>query len=565
VEVDKADEERFRQFVAGRSDSLLRTAYLLTGDRGKAEDLLQTALVKTYLSWGRIKHDQAVEGYTRKIMANTATSWWRRKWSAEQPTDILPERGQPDASSRVADTEEMRRFLGGLPARQRAVLVLRYFADLSEAQVADELGISRGAVSGYANRGLNTLRERMLAETSYVRARPDLGRRVTAQGKATRRNRQRLGVAVTGTAALIAVLALVITLGRPVNGPTPAETPSPSVPASSGPTVSPDPSNSPLPAISDPTTYGVLRNGTIVTNGSTVTIPAPIDAATQGVERVTGGWLVHSITPDGGCCPQEETHFLADDGSLRAFQPSLKGGTIAVSADGARMVAYVRPSTFHLFALPQLTRVATFNQPAVSANADVVGLWLAGDRVVAHYRGAGDLPGWEGAVVHNLTTRTDQVIDDLDPAAISGDGRIMSLRHQVGSGPDTKHCVSITTVADRLAPAHAPFCQANGDLGGGALSADGAWIALTFDQPGSANTQVWVYRTADVRTGKATPVRKITSQGGQQFIGWLDGPRILVVGAESTVRAASICPVDGGSCVNLPEVVGAAGIVLGAG
>ena len=159
--MDLTDEARFRDFVATRSPALHRTAYLLVGDRGRAEDLLQTALVKTYLAWSRIRDEATTEAYVRRIMVNTATSWWRRRWTGEHPVEVLPERAVVDHVDPLVEADEVRRLLLTLPMRQRAVLVLRYYHDLSEAEVAQTLGLSRGTVSGYAARGLAALRERM--------------------------------------------------------------------------------------------------------------------------------------------------------------------------------------------------------------------------------------------------------------------------------------------------------------------------------------------------------------------------------------------------------------------
>jgi RNA polymerase sigma-70 factor (sigma-E family) len=158
------DETGFREFVAGRSPALLRTAYLLVGDRGRAEDLLQTALVKTYLSWDRIRDGHATEVYVRRILINTATSWWRRRWNNETATDRLPETAVADAADRIAQSDEVRRALLRLPARQRAAVVLRYYEDLGEAEVAEALGVSRGTVSRYLTRALHTLRTKLNKE-----------------------------------------------------------------------------------------------------------------------------------------------------------------------------------------------------------------------------------------------------------------------------------------------------------------------------------------------------------------------------------------------------------------
>ncbi|HEY8473094.1 MAG TPA: SigE family RNA polymerase sigma factor [Natronosporangium sp.] len=157
-------EEEFREFVAARSSALLRTAYLLAGDWGMAEDLLQTALTKTYLAWKRLGEIEAVEPYTRRVLVNTATSWWRRRWHGERPTEVLPERSGPDRHEEALQRDVMWRHVRALPARQRAVLVLRFYEDLSEAQTAELLNISPGTVKSQTARALATLRKRLAEE-----------------------------------------------------------------------------------------------------------------------------------------------------------------------------------------------------------------------------------------------------------------------------------------------------------------------------------------------------------------------------------------------------------------
>ncbi|MFY1652265.1 SigE family RNA polymerase sigma factor [Solwaraspora sp. WMMB762] len=157
-------EEDFREFVASRSGALLRTAYLLAGDWATAEDLLQTALTKTYLAWKRLGQIEAVEPYARRVLVNTATSWWRRRWHGERPTETLPERAGPDLIQQQLDRDVLWRHVKALPARQRAVLVLRYYEDLSEAQTAALLNISPGTVKSQTSRALGTLRKRLAAE-----------------------------------------------------------------------------------------------------------------------------------------------------------------------------------------------------------------------------------------------------------------------------------------------------------------------------------------------------------------------------------------------------------------
>jgi RNA polymerase sigma-70 factor, ECF subfamily len=158
-------DDAFTAFVAARSSSLLRTAYLLTGDHGLAEDLLQTALTKTYLAWARIRDRDAVEAYVRQTMITTQTSWWRRRWHGEMPTETLPE-STYDAATATSD-ERVRVFphLLALPARQRAVVVLRYYEDLPEAEIARLLGCTPGTVKSQAYRALATLRERLGEES----------------------------------------------------------------------------------------------------------------------------------------------------------------------------------------------------------------------------------------------------------------------------------------------------------------------------------------------------------------------------------------------------------------
>jgi RNA polymerase sigma-70 factor (sigma-E family) len=153
----------FEEFVAARSSALLRTAYLLTRDHTTAEDLLQTALTKAYLAWGRIEGNP--EPYVRRILVNTYSSWWRRKWNGEQPTDELPDHGASDDT--LGESGDLWAALGRLPRRMRAVVVLRYFEDLTEAETADLLGISVGTVKSQASKALAKLRiDPSLAEQS---------------------------------------------------------------------------------------------------------------------------------------------------------------------------------------------------------------------------------------------------------------------------------------------------------------------------------------------------------------------------------------------------------------
>ena len=160
--MDESAREDFRSYVVARSPALLRTAYLLTGSRADAEDLLQTALAKTYLAWDRIREREALDGYVRRVMVNTQTSWWRRRRVDEYPTDELPEQpagGEDDFTSALSLHDALWTALAGLPKRQRAMVVLRYYEDLSEAETAAVLGVSVGTVKSTTSRALTKLRD----------------------------------------------------------------------------------------------------------------------------------------------------------------------------------------------------------------------------------------------------------------------------------------------------------------------------------------------------------------------------------------------------------------------
>jgi RNA polymerase sigma-70 factor (sigma-E family) len=160
--VDAVQDEIFRGFVAARGHALLRTAYLLTGDQQLAEDLVQAALEKAVRHWSMIRDVGAAEQYVRRTMYRENISLWRRRRLTELPAHIVPEpraeRAVSDLADRSADRLAVRAALMRLAPRQRTVLVLRYFEDLTERQVADLLGISVGTVKSQAHKALQAMR-----------------------------------------------------------------------------------------------------------------------------------------------------------------------------------------------------------------------------------------------------------------------------------------------------------------------------------------------------------------------------------------------------------------------
>ena len=150
----------FSAYMSARQPALYRTAYLLTGDHAGAEDLLQNAFAKLYLSWDKIRDRGALDGYVRRVMVNENNSLWRRAWKRrEHATDTLPETGTHDTYDDGMGGA-LWTYVQTLPPKQRAVIVLRYYEQLSEAEIADLLGISTGTVKSQASRALAGLRAR---------------------------------------------------------------------------------------------------------------------------------------------------------------------------------------------------------------------------------------------------------------------------------------------------------------------------------------------------------------------------------------------------------------------
>lgn len=156
-------EPGFEEWVAARGPRLLRVAWLLTGDAHLAEDLLQTVLARIWPKWSRIAAENP-EAYARRALVHTHNSWWRRRWRGELPYGDLPEHaGEADPFAAVDLEHVLAEAIRALPPRQRAVVVLRYFEDLSVAETADVLRCSEGTIKSQSSKALHTLRGRLPA------------------------------------------------------------------------------------------------------------------------------------------------------------------------------------------------------------------------------------------------------------------------------------------------------------------------------------------------------------------------------------------------------------------
>lgn len=159
--VEGSTRADFEAYVSARYGALLGLAYLLTQDRGLAEDLVQTTLTRCWLAWRKVRADDPT-AYVRRVMVNTHTEWWRRRRGGKEvPTDDLTP-VEPTAygagSVRLVEHSDLMQALRRLPKRMCAAVVLRYFEDLSEAETADVLGCSIGTVKSQTHRALTKLR-----------------------------------------------------------------------------------------------------------------------------------------------------------------------------------------------------------------------------------------------------------------------------------------------------------------------------------------------------------------------------------------------------------------------
>ncbi len=163
-------DAEFEEYMAARQPSLLRTAYLLTGDRHSAEDLVQTSLAKLYLAWDKVQRREMVDGYLRRIMVNEHNSLWRRAWKRKEvATDTVPDRTGVEDSPDDGTSTALWEFVQTLPRKQRAVVVLRFYEDMSESEVAEVMGISVGTVKSQSSRALAALRQRVHTQPMLAR------------------------------------------------------------------------------------------------------------------------------------------------------------------------------------------------------------------------------------------------------------------------------------------------------------------------------------------------------------------------------------------------------------
>ncbi|WP_232679892.1 SigE family RNA polymerase sigma factor [Nocardioides sp. R-C-SC26] len=153
------DYADFADFVAARQHALHRAAYLMVGDVGLAEDLVQEALTKTYQAWPRLRSKGNPETYVRTAITTTAITWFRRRsWTGERVSAELPERSSVGHAEGVTDGAWLWDCLQRLPVRQRVAVVLRYYEDLTEAQTAEVMGCAVGTVKSQVSAALTKLR-----------------------------------------------------------------------------------------------------------------------------------------------------------------------------------------------------------------------------------------------------------------------------------------------------------------------------------------------------------------------------------------------------------------------
>jgi RNA polymerase sigma-70 factor (sigma-E family) len=153
-----ADRVAFGEYVRSRGHVLLRSAHALTGNRADAEDLVQATLIKAYQSWDRIDDPGALDAFVRRVMVNTHISSWRRRRVDEYPTDELPDSPAADRTGDADLRDVVQRALDRLPRQMRRAVMLRFYDDMTEPEVAAALGVSLGTVKSTVARAVAKLR-----------------------------------------------------------------------------------------------------------------------------------------------------------------------------------------------------------------------------------------------------------------------------------------------------------------------------------------------------------------------------------------------------------------------
>lgn len=152
------DRLAFGEYVRTRSRALLRAAHAMTGNQSDAEDLVQATLIRAYQSWDRISDPAALDTYVRRVMVNTHISGWRRRRLDEYPTDELPDSPEDDATGDADLRDVVQRAIDRLPRQMRAAVMLRFYDDMTEPEVAAALGVSVGTVKSTVARAVAKLR-----------------------------------------------------------------------------------------------------------------------------------------------------------------------------------------------------------------------------------------------------------------------------------------------------------------------------------------------------------------------------------------------------------------------
>lgn len=170
----RRDESEFVAFAEACRPALRRTAYLMCGDWDRATDITQEALIRVFVAWPRLEHDQGLRAYARRAVMSVAIEQARKRSSGEVPTVHLGDRPVDDPADQVADRLLLMTALAELPARQRACVVLRFYDDLSVEAVAEALGCRSGTVKSQTARGLDALRAAYARHGGELLARPGI-------------------------------------------------------------------------------------------------------------------------------------------------------------------------------------------------------------------------------------------------------------------------------------------------------------------------------------------------------------------------------------------------------